>query len=144
MLKKKFDFIVVIVGLILLVIFSTGNVQACLCPPISVKERVKIMKKESDVIFTGTVKSVEKITATSYKVILSVKNSWKEKNIEEYTIYTGGGCEVSFIEGESYLVYAKKDENDHLATEICWGTGKIALANKDLKFLGKPLFTKAD
>lgn len=148
MLKKKRDFTLAAVAITLLVAFNASRVEACLCPPSSVKQRVRTMKIESDAIFAGTVISVDEIAVNSLKVVISVEMSWKEsKTVEEYTLYTsgtsGGGCGVAFIKGKSYLVYAKKGKDDRLVTEICWGTGELSLAKKDLKLLGRPVSTKS-
>jgi hypothetical protein len=148
MLKTKHKYIASAAGLILFVIFGASNVQACLCSPVSVKERVKTMKKEAHAIFDGTVESVEEISLRTYKVVLSVKRSWKGQKVNDYTIYTigasPGGCGVSFIKGRSYLVYAATDRNNRLVTEICSGTREITLAKKDLRALGKPVFSAAE
>ena len=122
-----------------LLLYGTPNISACLCPSLSAKKRVKIIKKESDVIFTGTVKTVSKESGTTYKIILTVQQSWKAKGIKEYIIYTSGGCSVWFEEGKTYLVYAKINENNQLITEMCWGTGIIEYSRKDIKILGKPI-----
>lgn len=127
------------------VVFSVTDVRACLCPALEVKERVELMKKEADAIFTGTVGSVEAIKANSFKVVISVESSWIAEDTDEYTIYTSGaspgGCGVSFLKGRSYLVYAKKDNDGRFVTEICWGTREMSSANEDLMILGKPVAT---
>lgn len=143
-MKNKVKFISVLGNLLMLITFGSSNVFACLCEPISVKQRVKLMKKEADAIFVGTVKSVsvenEKPGGTSiHKVVLLVEKSWKAEGVEEYTIHMYGGCRVEFEEGKSYLVYAKNNEKNQLITEICWGTRGITLATKDIKILGKPV-----
>lgn len=131
--------------LVAFLLLCSNNAHACLCPSLSVKERVKVMEKEADAIFTGEVKAVIKESGVNYKVVFEVRRSWKEKNISEYTLYTKtSGCGVWFEEGKTYLVYAKSNENNLLVTEICWGTGIIKYADKDIKILGKPLFVNGD
>lgn len=128
----------------LFLLVSANTAFACLCPNLSTKERIKVMKKETDAIFTGTVKTVSRESGSAYKIVLAVQKSWKSKDIKEYTIYTSGGCSVWFEEGKTYLVYAKKDESNNLITQMCWGTGIIDLSAKDIKILGKPIFINGD
>ena len=131
--------------LVAFLLLCSNSAHACLCLSNSVKERVKVMKKKADAIFTGEVKSVMKESGADYKVVFEVSRSWKENNINEYTLYTKtSGCGVWFEEGKTYLVYAKNNENNLLVTEICWGTGIIEYAGKDIKILGKPLFVNRD
>lgn len=100
------------------------------------------MKREADVIFVGVVKSVEG-DSRAMSVTVSVIRSWKGGNVESFIIHTSGGCGVRFAEGESYLIYAKKDTNERLVTEVCFGTGSIQFAKDDIKYLGRPLFERS-
>ena len=147
MLALQRKITVAVVGIACLATLGATRVRACLCPTTSIKKRVEIMKKEADAIFLGKVQSIEKTSPTSFKVVLSVEQSWKEKDsVQETSVYTdnvsAGGCGVDFVQDHSYLVYAKEDNNGLLRTEICWGTREASIARKDLKVLGKPLAKK--
>jgi hypothetical protein len=85
-----------------LLLLCANDASACLCPSSSVKDRVKILKKEADAIFTGKVKAVIKESGVAYKVVFKVRRSWKEKNIDEYTRRTTlFGCGVRFAAGKT-------------------------------------------
>jgi hypothetical protein len=149
MSKERFKFIITIVCSLLIICFTTNYAFACSCEPVSVKKRVKIMKKEADAIFTGNVKEVftenpEFGGTIINKVVLTVVKSWRTSEIKEYTIYMNGGCRVWFEKGKTYIVYAKNDKENKLTTNMCMGTGDITLSAKDLKFLGKPAWANTN
>jgi len=124
----------------LFLLVCANSAFACLCALRSNKEHIKIMKKQADAIFTGTVKAVSREPSLAYKVTFAVQKSWKSKDIKEYTIYTSGGCNVWFEEGKSYLVYAVREGTGQLITDVCMGTGILLLTQKQVKLLGKPVF----
>lgn len=138
MLKLNHRILGVSAFLAFVIVLCAGDVRACLCPVVSAKARVKLMRKEADAIFVGVVESVEAVSPTSLKVTLSVKRSWTSDAATEYAVYTGdGGCSINFVKGSSFLVYAKKDENGRLVTSLCYGTRVVERAGKDLKLLGR-------
>lgn len=139
-MKKKKTYIGFVLLLMLLLSLGAKNTFACLCQPQSPKQRVKFMKKNADAIFTGTVKSVTLSERFVFEVILSVERSWKGQAIKEQIVYTSGGCRVGFQANQSYLIFAKADENNKLVTEVCWGTRVIKYSEKDIKLLGRPNF----
>jgi hypothetical protein len=56
----------------------------------------------------------------------------------------GGDCGFHFETGESYLVFAWKEENGRLTTNICSGTGLLEDAGTDLRLLRGQAPTAAD
>jgi hypothetical protein len=129
-------FIVLATSLIL-----AESVNACLCANLPVKKKVRLMKQKADAIFTGTAKLINgygEIDGGRVKAVLVVEKLWKGAKVDEYTIYTNGGCSAFFEVGKEYLIYAQKDEKGELTTDICMGTGDIRAAKKDLKYLGRP------
>lgn len=135
---KRLHTVILLAGI---VSFGSIDALACLCNPVKPKERVKIMKREADVIFVGEAQSVEGDLRDT-RVTVSIRKSWKGDNVESFVIHTSGGCRVHFVEGKSYLVYAKADSNKRLVTDVCFGTRAIEVAKDDLKHLGRPLFEK--
>jgi hypothetical protein len=110
----------------------------------SVKKRVNKMKIEADAIFTAKVDSLDVNQDNEHgsrtdKVVLSVERLWKKRINGVVSVYTSGGCGVGFEVGKKYLVYAKRDSEGELYTDVCMGTRNIAAADKDLKHLGKPI-----
>jgi len=127
---------------------GTFDVDACQCPIMPDKKRVKKMKKESDAIFVGTVKTVSWSDAqtkrvSGKKIVFTVEKSWKSSNVEEYVLYSPASeCSPFFEEGKTYLVYAANDENGLLTTDNCFGTREISAVKDDFKYLGKPVSQK--
>jgi len=73
-----------------------------------------------------------------YRARIAVERSWKNAEVAEITVYSGGGCMARLEPGQKYLVYAYTDkESGLLETDVCSGTGNIKLAEKDLRKLGK-------
>jgi hypothetical protein len=141
--ERKIRHAFMVFGLFAVLFMFAGNVTACLCENISAKELVKIMKAGgADVIFVGKVKTVAGegvLNVKSLTVTLVVEKSWKAGDPDEYIIYSGGGCEAYFEAGKEYLVFAKKDKEGKLTTDVCMGTRIITLSKKHLKYLGKPI-----
>ncbi len=126
------------VALIILCLLLTAEASfACTCTIRSVSQR----KKDAKAVFMGAVieNSQEMINGRMYyRAWIAVERSWKNAEVEEITVYSGGGCMAWLEPGKKYLVYAYTDkESGLLETDICSGTGNIKLAEKDLKKLGK-------
>jgi hypothetical protein len=113
----------------------------CLCELKSPKQRVKFMKKNADTIFVGKGISTTRTESGVYKTVLLVEQIWKGEAENDYDVYTSGGCKVNFEVGKSYLVYAKRDQDQKLVTEVCWGSALISERRPDIKRLGKPVRT---
>lgn len=96
------------------------------------------MKKTADIIFVGSVKSVDGNGPLSIEATFVPVKLWKGSAGTELKVRTSGGCRVNFEEGESYLVYARRDENGRFITDVCLGTAITSLRIVDIKRLGKP------
>jgi hypothetical protein len=146
MIVKKLKVYVAVISLVMSL--SVISIYGCSCELMTPKQRVKLMRQKADAIFIGSVKSISKEEnvvrqQSAIKVILTVEKSWKNGEVEEYTIYTYGGCYVGFEKGKSYLVYAIREKTGQLETNMCMGTGTIFLSKKEVKLLGKPVFVNS-
>ncbi|MBT8469118.1 MAG: hypothetical protein KJN97_10245, partial [Deltaproteobacteria bacterium] len=54
------------------------------------------------------------------------------------TAGSSAACGYTFVKGETYLVYADRDEADPMRVSLCSRTALVADAEEDLDFLGKP------
>lgn len=110
---------------------------ACTCIIRSVAQR----KKDARAVFMGEViaNTQEMVNGIMYyRARIAVERSWKNAEVEEITVYSGGGCLAWLEPGQKYLVYAYSDkESGLLETDSCAGTGNIKSAEKDLRKLGK-------
>jgi hypothetical protein len=99
----------------------------------------------SHAVFTGEVIAIERNKATRFggiEVTLRVQKVWKGESHEEIKVHTAGGsaaCGYTFVKGETYLVYALRDDADPMRVSLCSRTTPISNAKDDLRFLGKPL-----
>ena len=99
----------------------------------------------SHAVFTGEVIGIERNEATRFgglEVTLRVQKVWKGESHEEIKVHTAGGsaaCGYTFVKGETYLVYALRDDADPMRVSLCSRTTPIDNAKDDLRFLGKPL-----
>ncbi len=95
-------------------------------------------------VFTGEVTNIEPNTATKFggiEITLRVNKVWKGEIGAQVQVRTAGSsaaCGYSFMKGESYLVYADRDEADPMRVSLCSRTAPVASARDDLDFLGKP------
>ena len=133
----------------LVVIFASDIVNAqCKCGGYtyekdnSRKSRYKTAYEEfqdSTSVFVGKVIEVKKVKTKSaykddynYKVKFKVEKSWKKNTPNEIVITQGGGCILSFKEGEEHLVYASLSKKD-LWVAFCSRTRELIYAEEDLK-----------
>ena len=99
----------------------------------------------SHAVFTGEVTKLEPNTATKFAgvaVTLRVHKVWKGDVGEQVEVHTAGSsaaCGYGFAIGETYLVYASRDEADPMRVSLCSRTAPLADAKEDLDFLGKPV-----
>lgn len=121
---------------------TASDALACLCEPMSPKQRAKLMKKNADAIFTGTVLSTVQINLSTWETTLLVADSWKGQTSGEIKLQSSGGCRSGFVVGQQHLVYGKRNADGVLVTEVCWGTGLTKFNKADLKRLGKPSRSK--
>jgi len=95
-------------------------------------------------VFTGEVTTIEPNTATKFggvEITLQVKEVWKGDIGAQVQVRTAGSsaaCGYNFVKGETYLVYADRDEADPMRVSLCSRTALVVSAQEDLDFLGKP------
>ena len=120
---------------------QTSEARACSCMKISPSEGLS----SSHAVFTGEVTKLEPNTATKFAgvaVTLRVHKVWKGDVGEQVEVHTAGSsaaCGYGFAIGETYLVYASRDEADPMRVSLCSRTAPLADAKEDLDFLGKPV-----
>jgi MYXO-CTERM domain-containing protein len=130
--------IVLFVGLASL--SQTSEARACSCMKLSPAEGLS----SSYAVFTGKVTKVERNESTKFgglSVTLQVGKVWKGDVGEEVEVHTAGNsaaCGYSFAKGETYLVYASRDEADPMRVSLCSRTALVSNADEDLEFLGEP------
>jgi hypothetical protein len=99
----------------------------------------------SDVVFTGTVLSIEAVEIKTWETVYPSKlvtfsidrgfiNS-PSGSAEVMTGAGGGDCGYRFTPGGTYLVYARKGESSRLSTSICSRTRPIEQAEEDIRYL---------
>lgn len=108
-----------------------GPAWACTCAP--ALPPLKALAK-ADAVFSGEVASIAKRDleigdvrkiVVSQVADIAVRQSWKGKISGTVKIHTGGGggdCGFPFEKGESYLIYAMRDDEGNLTTNICMRT----------------------
>ena len=118
---------------------------ACSCAGVSPSEAFEM----SESVFVGKVlntkqeREQEGIVGTiSYRDanLFKVTQVWKGINQSQIIVYDNGfeaSCGFEFEIGNSYLVYASKDNNGELDTGLCNRTAEVSNAGEDLKFLGQ-------
>lgn len=138
--------IVIILGLIFFLPFSTRAIQACSCigrvPPCQAY-------KETQAIFIATVIEIKtgagdaaksgNVTSQMAYARLSVLETFKGISEKEIRMWQGtgsGDCAFVFEPGETYLIYASFDEETKLYhTNICTRSRPLAYAADDLDYL---------
>ncbi len=119
---------------------QTSEARACSCMRLTPSEGLS----SSYAVFTGEVTKIEPNTATKFggvEITLQVKKVWKGDIGEQVQVRTAGSsaaCGYSFVKGETYLLYADRDEADPMRVSLCSRTALVASAQEDLDFLGKP------
>ena len=119
------------------------NVFACDCIPITVEDGINT----SDVIFSGKVKSIKyldnpkKTVESRIIVTFDVFQFWKgkvDREITLYTTYNRHSCQgYAFNNNGEYLVYANKQIDGNLGTNICKRTTLLSYAKDDLSVLSQ-------
>jgi MYXO-CTERM domain-containing protein len=98
----------------------------------------------SHAVFVGKVIDIKPNEATRFgglEVTLRVQQLWKGEPKAEIKVHTAGSsaaCGYTFVKGETYLVYALRDDADPMRVSLCSRTTPIDDAKEDLRFLGKP------
>ena len=117
-----------------------SEARACSCMKLTPAEGLS----SSYAVFTGEVTDIEPNTATKFggvEITLGVKKVWKGEIGAQVKVRTAGNsaaCGYNFAKGETYLVYADRDEADPMRVSLCSRTALLANAQEDLDFLGKP------
>jgi hypothetical protein len=91
----------------------------------------------ADAVFVGHVVSIDAAGMPSGRQIqLAVAERFRGFASPQLTITMGGGdCDYPFQIGESYLVYAYRDEHGQLTTSKCTRTRPVVQAAEDLAYL---------
>ena len=119
---------------------QTSEARACSCMKLSPSEGLT----SSYAVFTGEVIQIAPNKATTFggiEITLRVKKVWKGdigEQVEVHTAASSAACGYGFAKGETYLVYATRDEADPMRVSLCSRTAPLANAQEDLDFLGKP------
>ena len=130
--------------LVSLLLSSPTDAAACDCIPLSTDE----FFERSDVVFRGRVVGMESVPDRGFKklrVRFQATRAWKgvdAEYVEVETSSSGAACGYTrFRKSESYLVFARRDEINDVATGVlltdgCSGTQRIDRAGKILSKLG--------
>lgn len=115
---------------------SAYEAHACSClPPPPVAQAVA----EADAVFMGTVVSFELASSTTERVArFDRMQIWKGNPraiTEIFTPENEAACGFDFRVGETYLVYANRDDSGKLFTHLCTRTWFASGAQQDLKYL---------
>jgi hypothetical protein len=150
---------------LLFIVFSVNAAMACKCAPFphtmtSYRTFAEWQVSHSPVIFEGKVESLKisgwPIKPVAGETVLSVPrlivtfsavHLYRGEITRDVVIETGvsgGDCGYYFEPGESYLVFAWKEESGNLSTSICSGTKPLEDAGTALRFLRGEAPTAAD
>src|SRR5215510_3052420 len=122
----------------------TYDAAACECPPGGVSICQEYWR--TDVVFLGTVVGSAKITINEgdykyeqrlvrFEAVTTFRGEQKAKE-EIVTGLSGGDCGYRFIDGETYLVYARRNRQDkRLYTSTCTRTQPLSRAAQDLEYI---------
>ena len=127
---KNVKFILIVTAFMLL---NFNSVLGCVCVPTTLPQKIEQAKS----IFSGKV-----IGRTAIKIRFKVQKWWKGTSYYETFIHADSkvitNCDISFKNGETYLVYAfRSSPENKLETNQCNGTKELAAAVEDLKMLGE-------
>jgi len=127
---KNVKFILIVAAFMLL---NFESVLGCVCVPTTTLQKIE----QAQSVFSGKI-----IGRTATKIRFRIQKWWKGTPYHETFIYADSkvitSCDVSFKNGETYLVYAfRSSPKDKLETNQCTGTKVLAAADEDLKILGK-------
>lgn len=136
--------------IVILLALSAGRAHACICD--GEPQTPNQALQSSDAVFLGRVLGSDdgigdRVLGGGYggfRTRLEVKESWKGVSRKSILIRThaehGGGCSGPYLEtGQTYLVYARRDDNllnKPLTMVWCGRTSHITNAGEDLQALG--------
>ena len=117
---------------------TSAAAYACPCEQLSVSKA----KGRAEVVFVGAVVgSHRERTAAGFewRARLSVEQTWKGEERDEFVVYTSGECATPFEAGKKYLVFARRQEGrGRLTTDSCMRTTVLeAASEEDLRKLGR-------
>ncbi len=123
-------------AIVLFMLSFAQTSQACTClPPPPVAQAVAA----ADAVFLGKVVSFELAPSQTERVAqFEIIKIWKGRPVEVAQIFTPeneAACGFDFRVGETYLVYASKDDSGTLHTHLCMRTWRASGAEEDLKYL---------
>lgn len=143
MSSRRRPIVLVTPALLVLLWTHTGRACSCASPPDPI-----VALLQCDAVFEGEVLSIEPEDTAREEGVVStmdwllvrfrVLRAWRGVETEALTIVThrgGASCGFSFLEGERYLVYARRSRG-RLATDLCMRTAAIGQAWGDLRDLG--------
>ena len=127
---KNIKFTLIVAALIFI---NFEYVLGCVCIPTTTLQKIE----QAQSIFSGRI-----IGRTATKLRFKVQKWWKGTPYYETFIYADNrvitSCDISFKNGETYLVYAfRSSPENKLETNQCNGTKELAGAVEDLKMLGE-------
>ena len=138
------------VNLLLAGTSNLRNAHACSCISLPLEKHLRT----SDAVFSGEVVGIDENDLSPGagprlgKVAFDVSDVWKGVSEESVAVYGQGpeaSCGLNFEEGESYLVFAhRSNEDGPLETNLCDATKLLAAAEDDLRVLGSPDDTLPD
>lgn len=118
---------------------SVNTAFACSC---STKPSAIEAWKQADVVISGKVLSTSENPRGNYEQInIEVNKSWKGGNpavIRVISDLDDWSCDYIFSRGESYLIFAKRDDRGHLHVSQCTPTVALHRAAPLIKDLGNP------
>jgi hypothetical protein len=137
---KKF----LMIASFLVLVFYAEKAYACSCiapdPNKSTEQQVAEGYQKSDAVLKAKVLSVSTDRKTFKKnVKLLLIKSWKGKFAKTVIITTNlssAACGFDFEAGKKYIIYAYRDSNKKLSTNLCSRTAEIVL-NNDSSILDK-------
>jgi hypothetical protein len=105
--------------LLVLMVLSLDKIEACNCPPIAKPDSAAYAAY--DVIFVGTVKSVGPCYKGMSEVTMVVRSLHKGKLFAETPLKADceTDCQMSFAEGEEWIIYGKYESYGVPMVELC-------------------------
>lgn len=114
---------------------STATIpDECGCESMSVPEKLL----QATYAFTGVVEELTPPQKGRQKIVLDVDEIFKgspRQDMEIVTDIAGNSCDLTFKEGDKYLIYAQWQWGSNV-TSLCMGTKRIETARSDANALG--------
>ena len=121
------------------------------------EEHVRALRDRADAVFEGTVVGIDSAgpvrrppitSADSFPPIhvrLAVTAQWRGPRADTVTLTlrTGFGCNMPFVAGTQYIVFARTTERGDLSADRCSGTTRSAEGDSTRAVLGAGRVSKA-